>query len=211
MKRSTARNALLLVCTLCATILNAASAARAQVIQAYFGAPTPTQRTDGGQVVGVSFTSFGGTISSLGFFDFGSDGLAASYQVGLWDASQNLIDSVTITPTSPLYNEFRYEAITPVTIGTFANPQSFTIGALLPPDLSDVWLSNVFVILQAGFAGAGTGQYTSPSASLVYPATTDTTNYIVVNANGPVPEPGSLALLGTPAAWFMARRRRLHN
>ena len=207
MKRAFMRGAFLPVCAVCATVFVAASSARAQVIQAYFG-PSPVQRTDGGQVVGVSFNSFGGTISSLGFFDFGSDGLASSYQVGLWDSSQNLIDSVTITNSSTLFNEFRYEPITPVTFGTFANPQTFTIGAMLPANMSDVWLNNVFMILASGFAGAGTGQYTSPAATLVYPATTDTTNYIVVNANGPVPEPTSATILMASAGLALARRHR---
>ena len=201
MKRAFMRGAFLPVCAVCAML---ASSARAQVIGAYFG--STTQRTDGGQVVGVSFNSYGATISSLGFFDFGSDGLAASYQVGLWDTSQNLIDSVTITPASPLYNEFRYEAITPVQIGTFANPQSFTIGALLPANLADVWLSNALVVLASGFTGAGTGQYTSPAVSLVYPATLDSSSYVVVNANGPVPEPGSAGIVAASAGLALMRR-----
>lgn len=142
-----------------------ASFANGEVIGGYFGG---TQRTDGGQVVGVSFNSFGATFSSLGFFDFGQDGLAASYQVGLWDSSQNLLASAIVTPSSPLIGDFRYASISPITIGTFANPQTFTIGALLPASMPDVWLQASGLILNVGFTGAGTGQFT-PSGSLVYP------------------------------------------
>jgi hypothetical protein len=187
-------------------MLAASAVCRAQAIGAYVG--TPTLRNDGNQVVGVTLNSYGVTISSLGFFDYGDDGLSGSYQVGLWDSSQNLLDSVTITSSSPLYNGFRYEPITPVTIGSFATPQAFTIGAYLPNATSDIWYSNVFVILATGLTGAGAGQYTSPAASLVFPVTPDSPAYYVVNANGPVPEPASIAILAVAAIPFMGRRRR---
>lgn len=169
-----------------------ASFANGEVIGGYFGG---TQRTDGGQVVGASFNSFGATFSSLGFFDFGQDGLAASYQVGLWDSSQNLLASATVTPSSPLIGDFRYASISPITIGTFANPQTFTIGALLPASMPDVWLQASGLVLNVGFTGAGTGQFT-PSGSLVYPTSFDNSPYYVVNAGGPIPEPSTLALFG---------------
>jgi hypothetical protein len=193
---------------LAALVVAAAPAgAGAQVIGAYFG--STTQRTDGGKVVGVSFNSHGQTITSLGFYDFGSDGLAASYQVGLWDSSQNLIASTTITPTSNLFNEFRYEPITPVTLGSFANPQTFMIGALLPDAMADVWLDNAIVVLGVGFTGAGTGQFSPPTNTLIYPATLDASPYVVVNANGPVPEPGCVAALGALGLLIARRRRRV--
>src|SRR5689334_465379 len=113
--------------TLTATVLFAATAnLQAQAIFSQVGG---TPRGDGGKVVGVSFNSYGQTISSLGFYDSG-DGLAASYTLGLWDSSQNLLATAVVTPASPLIGDFRYASITPVTIGTFAVPQSFTIGAL---------------------------------------------------------------------------------
>src|SRR5215211_1726885 len=89
--------------------------------QAIFAQTGGTTRTDGGKVVGITMTSFGQTISALGMYDSG-DGLATSYTLGLWDASQTLVASVVVTPGSPLVGDFRYENITPVTIGSFANP-----------------------------------------------------------------------------------------
>jgi hypothetical protein len=100
----------------------------------------------------------------------------------------------------------KYIGGTGVRNGTFANPQTFTIGALLPANLQDVWLNNAFVILASGFTGGGAGQYTSPAASLVYPATSDSVGYIVVNANGSVPEPGCVAFSAVAAALLRHRR-----
>jgi hypothetical protein len=94
-----------------------------------------------------------------------------------------------------------------VTIGTLGSPATFTIGAVLPANLSDVWLDNIFPILWTGFAGAGTGQYT-PGGSLVYPSTLDSSAYYVVNAGGPIPEPASLLLLASGTAVLLVRRRQ---
>jgi hypothetical protein len=175
--------------------------------QAIFAQSGGTSRTDGGKVVGITLNSYGQTISSLGFYDSG-DGLATSYTLGLWDSSQNLVATAVVTPSSPLIGDFRYANITPITIGTFATPQSFTIGALLPASMADVWLDHALLTLGAGFTGAGTGQYT-PSGSLVYPSTVDTGNsYYVVNA-GPtvVPEPRALSLLAAALLLLLSRRK----
>jgi hypothetical protein len=200
----------LFVFVVAACALTTVSPATAQVI---FPPPglSAQQRNDGGQVVGISLNSYGVTISSLGFYDHGGDGIATSYQLGLWDGSQNLLATATVTPSSPLHTDsFRYAAISPVTIGTFANPQPFTIGVLLPSNLQDVWLDNAALNLGPGLTGAGTGQYTV-SGSLVYPTTLDDSPYYVVNANGPapplVPEPGSLVLIVLGTALSMLRGR----
>jgi hypothetical protein len=176
--------------------------------QALWSQMNGTPRTDGGKVVGISLNSYGQTIYALGFYDSG-DGLATSYTLGLWDSAQNLLATAVVTPGSPLSGDFRYANITPVTIGTFANPQPFTIGALLPPSMQDTWLDNCILTLGAGFAGAGTGQYVS-SPSLVSPSTIDTGNsYYVVNANTqPVPEPGVTGLLVVACSLMLIRRRR---
>lgn len=186
----------------------AAATVDAQVIGGYVPLPG-NQRTDGGKVVGVSFNSLGQTISSLGFYDHGGDGLAASYQLGLWDSSQNLIATATVTPSSPLIGDFRYAPITPVTIGSFALPQSFTIGALLPPVMNDVWLDGIIPVLGVGYTGAGTGRF-EVSNSLIYPTNLDSSAYYVVNA-GPavvIPEPGTLAMSCVGLLGVLRIRRR---
>ena len=184
------------------------SHASAQII---FSAGGGSPRTDGGKVVGISLNGTGQTITSLGFYDQGQDGIAGTYQLGLWDSSQNLLATTTVTPSSPLTGDFRYAAITPVTLTS----SPFTIGVLLPPDPPDVWLDNVTLVLGVGYTGAGTGQFSGPSGSLVCPSNFDTSSYYVVNANGPappVPEPGMLALmLATASCAVFTRRNRRFN
>jgi hypothetical protein len=188
-----------------AIILAAASQSSAQILTLGAGG---TPRTDGGKVVGISLNSYGQTLTSLGFYDYNQDGIATSYQLGLWDASQNLLATATVTPSSPLTGDFRYAAISPVTIGTPSTPAAFTIGVLLPPNPADIWLDNASLVLFAGFTGAGTGQESPPSGSLIYPPTFAPSNYYVVNANGPapVPEPTTLILLTIAATLALPRR-----
>src|SRR6187455_3070970 len=137
-----------------AIVLATTSYASAQIL---FLAGGGSPRTDGGKVVGISLNSGGQTITSLGFYDHNQDGIATSYQLGLWDASQNLLATATVTPSSPLTGDFRYAAISPVTIGSPSTPAAFTIGVLLPSNPADVWLDNATLILATGFSGAGTG------------------------------------------------------
>src|SRR5215212_2755087 len=150
-----------------ATVLVVTSQVSAQIlVLAAGGSP----RTDGGKVVGISLNSFGQTITSLGFYDHNQDGIATSYQLGLWDAGQNLLATATVTPSSPLTGDFRYAAISPITIGSPSTPAAFTIGVLLPSNPADIWLDNASLVLFTGFTGAGTGQFSGTSGSLVYPS-----------------------------------------
>ena len=179
----------------------APSIGHAQVLGLFSGSP----RTDGGKVVGISLNSFGVTLNSLGVYDSG-DGLSTSYQVGLWDASQTLLASATVTPSSPLIGDCRYASIPSITIGSFLSPQTFTIGVLLPPVMNDVWLDNALTIPAVSLTGGATGQFVS-SPTLQYPGTFDTGPYYVVNAGPVVPEPTGLSLIG--AALAMLRRGRI--
>lgn len=188
------------------SIVGTQRASAADVIGAWGG--TVTQRTDGGIVAGNSFgtASFGTqTINSLGFVDVGSDGISGSYQVGLWDASQTLLASTIVTPSSPLINGFRYAPIAPVTL---PNNSTFTIGALLPANPSDPWLEAQFLTLGVGYTGQGLGRFQS-SGTLVFPGTLDDTPYVVVNASDVVvPEPGVLGVIGVALLAGRVRRRR---
>jgi hypothetical protein len=49
------------------------------------------------------------TVTSLGFFDVGSDGLLTSHEVGLWTSAGTLLGSVTVTPGSTPDGGFYYE------------------------------------------------------------------------------------------------------
>lgn len=85
-----------------------------------------------GDVVGFRFTmNSSQAVQSLGIWNgdtqAGGAGLTSSHQVGIWDEAQNLIASTTVTPSSPVTGDFRFEAITPVTLDPGV---TYTIGAL---------------------------------------------------------------------------------
>lgn len=190
-------------------VLVSSQISQAQILTLAFGG---TARNDGGKVVGISLNSYGQTLTSLGFYDHNSDGIAGSYQLGLWDSTQTLVRTATVTPASPLTDGFRYASIAPITFGTLSDPEPFTIGVVLPENPADIYLDSAVLVLNVGFTGAGTGQYSGPSGTLVYPSTLDSSNYLVVNANGPappiVPEPMSVALAAVCAFTMISVRCR---
>jgi len=99
-------------------------------------------RTDlPGAVVGYSFivgnTSL--TVSDLGFFDAGTNGLVDSHEVGIWTGNgANLLASVTVGngTSGTLIGDWRYAAITPITL---TNNTQYLIGARL--SAGDPWLN----------------------------------------------------------------------
>src|SRR5438477_11587207 len=52
------------------------------------------------------------TVTSLGYWDFGSDGLATSHQVGIWDSAGTLLMSGTVAAgtADSLSNGFRFNS-----------------------------------------------------------------------------------------------------
>jgi hypothetical protein len=195
-----------------AVVASATTAVHAQdVIFGYTGNPTATNRTDGGQTVGVTFNSSGNTINSLGFFDYQGDGIADTYLLGLWDSAGNLLGSATVTPSSPLIGDFRWANMAaPVTLGSPGSPATFTMGVLLQANQQDVWLDNVALFPTSGYTGAGTGKFSGPSAVLAFPTNADDTGYYVVNGSDavvPAPEPMTIGLLGAGALLLVRRRR----
>ena len=165
---------------------------------------TGSPRTDGGMVVGVSMNSHGQTIGGLGFYDSG-DGLSDNYLVGLWDSSQNLIASATVTPSSPLIGDCRYELITPITFGTLLIPETFTVGVLLPSVMNDIWLDQAMTVLASGFTGGATGQFET-TGTLQYPSNFDTGSYYAANALVVAPEPSILTLAALTSIALLRRR-----
>jgi hypothetical protein len=59
------------------------------------------------------------TVTQLGFYDSGQDGLAESHAVGIYDLSQNLLVSGTVDAgtTDALVGFFRYKAVDPTLLG----------------------------------------------------------------------------------------------
>lgn len=96
-----------------------APAATTALIMGGTGSPLPNP----GYVNGYLFSVIESYISvtALGFYDFGGDGLLSSHQVGLWDANGVLLGSVEIPAGTGAYleNDFRWVNLpTPIFIPT---------------------------------------------------------------------------------------------
>jgi uncharacterized protein DUF4082 len=69
-------------------------------------------------------------VNRLGYWDFNDDGLGESHQVGIWDASGNILVEGTVSSgtTAPLDNKFRYVQVpaTPLNAG-----HTYVIGAYM--------------------------------------------------------------------------------
>jgi hypothetical protein len=117
--------------------------------------------------VGFRFTDTApAVVTSLGVYDFASDGLIASHEIGLWSSSGVLLASATVPAgtAAPIQNGFRYVALaTPILL---VPNQSYDVGAFFGSDDSQAIRVN-------GFATDSTIQYEwsdiTGSASLVQP------------------------------------------
>jgi hypothetical protein len=79
---------------------------------------SPTENfTNGAWSLGFEFTTNTAvTVTALGFFDGGQDGLAESHDVGIFDGVGNLLVSGTVTNGSALDGWFRYVWVTPTVL-----------------------------------------------------------------------------------------------
>jgi hypothetical protein len=180
-----------------------------------------TVTSQGGRVAGSLFTATTAqTFNSLGFIDLNTsspltglpDGLHDSYQVGIWLVStQTLLASAIVTPASPLIPAEGFFHWAPIPAVTIPAGEQFIIGALLPANPLDAWLSDDVHVNSVGISGAGTGRF-EIGGTLTYPSQTVSpfAVYSVANASSMiVPEPSTgllvaSALLGL-AGWRRAR------
>ncbi|MBI4916480.1 MAG: DUF4082 domain-containing protein [Acidobacteria bacterium] len=132
-----------------------------------------------GDVVGYRFTVANSVqVSDLGVWNqdtsTGGAGLSASHQVGIWDGSQTLIASTTVTTSGTVNGSWTYASITPVVL----NPgQTYTIGALYPGNDNDSYLSGCSTLTMA--AGVTFVQSVYPASEglgFVFPAGNSTSS-----------------------------------
>ena len=160
------------------------------------------------------------TVTKLGFFDYGANGLSESHDVGIWEVGNSTaLVTATVTTTSLLEGptiagagQFRFVELSS-TVELSANT-SYRIGAYFSSDHSDAWAHANDANASQTVASAIT--YLAPrykyDSGLSYP---DQVNNRVVGYLGPnfqfVPEPGTFGLLlsvGAVALGMFVRRRR---
>jgi hypothetical protein len=151
------------------------------------------------------------TVTELGCFArvFVENPTATSIQVGLWNSSQFLMAFNSITLSSPLTDQTRYESVSPV--------------LLVPGTTYHIGVYNPGGVLGLGVAGAAASGTISSSAAIqlrgtalasagfAFPAEQPGPNgSIYVGPNfqyqGDVPEPSSWLLLGFGGLFLAARR-----
>jgi hypothetical protein len=156
------------------------------------------------------------SVTNLGIFDDSLNGLADSYQVGIWNSSGTLLGTATVLSgtADPLVNQFRYASLSGGPI-TLAAGQTFEIGALyldgsdgviFPGDATGFASAPFITFDQSSFAAGGT--LSDPTFS----ASTDPSyfgpNFEAV-AVAATPEPSSLILFGTSVLGLIPFRRKL--
>jgi hypothetical protein len=171
--------------------------------------------SDGGYVTGTAGWTFEPlapiSVTSLGCFDYILNGNGESpMSVGLWASNGSLLASNSVSATSPLTDQSRYEPITPVTL---TPGLTYHIGAFYP--------TNGVTVLLAAAPGNGGSVSTSPLIQLgtaVYEASGFAFPNLAQGGPGAaflvpnfefaaVPEPASLAL--TAFGLFILAVRRV--
>ena len=152
------------------------------------------------------------TVTALGLWDEGGNGLTRAYQVGIWNAGGTLRVSGTVPEreSGMLIDGFRFANVG----STVLSPGSYVIGALYPDD-DDRFVHEASVTMAQGITHDG-GRFRF-GAGFAFPTTAPNpifeAGYFGPNfrfTTAVIPEPGTWALVGTGLLGLggLALRRR---
>jgi hypothetical protein len=190
-----------------------APAAQASTIAANFDNTTGLNLGNPAFTLGWSFTpTVDITVTDLGLFDSGQDGLVESHQVGLWNSSQTLLASTTVASgtSATLDDKFRFASIAGINL--FAG-QTYFIGALfLTPNDPLIFPGNATNFVTASDISFLNAQFVDGN-TLMFPGGSigETGAYFGPNFrfdSATVPEPASVLLFGTGLAPLVRRVNR---
>jgi hypothetical protein len=186
------------------------------------GTDTPGVLYGNNAMQGYSFTpSSDLALSALGFWDSAANGLASTYQVGVWEAStQTLLGSAFIDNADPLDSSlvvaggsWRYETLgSPIILTSgVLYTLAFQVGTLYLGTADSLLLTYASLAGHADVTLSLLNRYQSTSA-FEYPASSNTKNTefrAMVNAQvTAVPEPSTASLLTLGLVGIAAARRR---
>lgn len=154
------------------------------------------------QTIGWRFSVAAGsgvTVTELGWFDSTpADPLTQNHEVGIWDLTGTLLGSVNVLTTSALSGNFRYEAITPLSL---AGGVSYVIGGAITSPFTDIYtvpdtLATDPMIIFEGAARNGSSQGFSAPLTITGGNGRFGPNFeFTANDSNPVPEPGTALLV----------------
>jgi len=151
-------------------------------------------------------------VTALGAFDY--DLPVGPVYIGLWDSAGDLLASSTMTSSSTLVNQSRYETIVPVTLTL---DQTYYLGEFLPggvlqavavnPSTSPYGYATMSPEIQLGNAAY------ENNSDFGFPSAFDgSTGSAITGPNfqfEPVPEPAAFGLVGISLLALLGTRRRM--
>lgn len=160
-------------------------------------------------ILGWSFNlSQASVVNALGVYDSSSDGLVGSFEIGLWDSSQNLLATVSVSGTSnQLDSGFRWAEIPSLSL----NSGVYVVGAL--GDLGpNPFYSNGTFSTASNLTYIEDRQIFAPTLtypSLVFPGFYGGSGPYGANVSfKPDSVPGPFPILGLSAAFCFSRKLR---
>jgi len=164
------------------------------------------------------------SVTALGYFDWGLDGLGHSHDVGILSMDGTLLARATVATTDPLNSFWRFASITPLTLGVgtyfIIAQQGFAADPVPDPGVSVPYALATFNPKISYGVGWSSGYPPNfPIGDLVIPSNQQFSYYgpydlvanFVVGPAEVVPEPEVVTLLSAGLVALAGIRRRTRN